>query len=76
MATSTTRDRQTRLSDDCEVLEFELGDLIRTGPSGKKSLRECPLCASDPSRPRHEFATQANRADHFARRHGPGDVPR
>jgi hypothetical protein len=75
MATSTTRDRQTRLSHDCGVLDYEIGDLIRVGPSGKKSLTECPLCASDPSRERHEFKDQANRADHFADSHGPEAIP-
>ena len=76
MATSTTRDRQTRLSDTYGVHAYELGDLLREGPSGKLALTECPLCASDPSRPRHEFAEQANRAGHFEREHGPESVPR
>lgn len=76
MATSTTRDRQTRLSDTYGVHEYALGDLIREGPSGKLALTECPLCASDPSRPRHKFAEQDSRATHFEREHGPESVPR
>lgn len=77
MATSKpqTADEQTRLVDDFGVHTFELGDLIREGPTGKLSLRECPLCAADPERPRHHFRVQESRAFHIYGEHDPSDIP-
>jgi hypothetical protein len=70
MATSETQ--QARLGGDYEVLEYELGDLLEEHWSGrcrKVTLSECPLCATDPTRPRHQFGRHAKRADHFRTEH-------
>ena len=66
MATSTTT--QAAL-DEYGVHRYELGDLLRER-GGKLSLVECPLCASDPSRPRYHFREQESRPKHFADVHG------
>jgi hypothetical protein len=47
---------------------YQRGDLIDRS-TGKVKLTECPLCLVDPSRPRHPFGEQANRAVHFADEH-------
>lgn len=65
--------RQTTFGDDYGTLEFEIGDLIERRESGrttKLALTECPLCAADPSRPRHHFEEQESRAAHIADAHG------
>jgi hypothetical protein len=50
--------------------DYQRGDLIDRS-TGKVKLTECPLCLVDPSRPRHPFGEQANRAAHFEAVHGP-----
>jgi hypothetical protein len=45
---------------------YQLGDLLREGPSGKLSLTECPICRMDPERPRRFFAQQESRPEHIA----------
>jgi hypothetical protein len=48
---------------------YQLGDLLREGPSGKLSLSECPLCRMDPERPRYHFSAQESRPKHFRDKH-------
>jgi hypothetical protein len=73
MATST----QARLGGEYAVRDYDLGELIDDrgdGRTQKLVLTECPICATDPTRPRHHFARSAQRADHFAREHDAGDL--
>jgi len=52
--------------------DYERGDLLQdtgTGRGIKLSLTECPLCAIDPSRPRHEFGRHADVAHHLHTMH-------
>lgn len=73
MATSDTRSTvQARLGGQYEVLEYELGDLLDVRWSGrcrKVALRECPFCATDPTRPRYRFGKGEDRATHFFEQH-------
>lgn len=63
MATSTTASAPGQFLED-----FGHGRCV------KLRLRECPICATDPNRPRHVFAENESRCDHFLTHHGPADV--
>jgi hypothetical protein len=66
---------ETELSDFAP--KFEPGDFLENfghGRSHKIRLTDCPLCATDPSRPWYTFGDGECRAEHFAREHGPADV--
>lgn len=75
MATSNPKPttRQQRLGGNYEVLDYDLGDLLvdtATGSNSQKlSLVECPMCATDPQRPRYHFREQESRAAHIAAEH-------
>jgi len=71
MATSTTARAEPRQAalDEFGVHDYELGDLLREH-NGKLSLTECPICATDPTRPRYHFRRQESRPAHFADVHG------
>lgn len=75
MATSTT---QAALDDPrVYVHDFERGDLLidhGTGRSQKLLLSECPICAADPTRPRHHFGDGDSRPQHFRTRHDAGEI--
>lgn len=73
MATST----QTRLDGEYHVRDYALGDLLddrAAGRSQKLVLTECPLCTTDPTRPRHYFGADADRAGHFERAHDASEI--
>jgi hypothetical protein len=67
---------QTRLGQYGRY-EYELGDLLEDMGSGravKLSLTECPLCAVDPSRPRHSFRRHASTAHHIRIEHSEDEI--
>jgi len=67
---------QTRL-DQYGRDEYEQGDLLTdtgTGRAVKLSLTECPLCAVNPSRPRHHFGRHASVAHHIRTEHSAEEV--
>lgn len=55
------------------VYRYERGEFFVTNGS-KKKLVECPLCAADPTRPRHEFSEQSKRAVHFRDAHDASEI--
>jgi hypothetical protein len=67
---------QTRLGQYGRY-EYGQGDLLRdtgTGRAVKLSLTECPLCAVDPSRPRHSFERHASTAHHMRTEHSEDEI--
>lgn len=76
MATSESTPGQTTLPLHYGVHEYELGDCLvdkGAGRSRKLILRECPICASDPRRPRYHFGEHESRPEHIRAAHG-GEV--
>jgi hypothetical protein len=57
------------------VHHYQLGDCLKdisSSSSEKLILVECPLCASDPTRPRYHFDDHESRPKHFEA-HGRGE---
>ena len=52
-----------------EVVDYDVGDLLRR-EGHRVYLRECPICRTDPTRPRYHFGRQENRPRHFREEHG------
>jgi hypothetical protein len=56
------------------VVPYELGDCLRDtsarGDSTKLILSECPLCRTDPTRPRYWFGEHESRPKHIHEVHG------
>jgi len=67
---------QTRLGQYGRY-EYEQGDLLEDTGAGravKLTLTECPLCAVDPSRPRHPFGRHASIAHHIRTEHSGDEI--
>lgn len=76
MATSEPRTTQDRIHE-FGVHDFELGDLLIDGAVGggeKLKLTECPICCSDPRRPRYHFDEYENRPQHFVTEHNADEI--
>jgi hypothetical protein len=76
MATRQTHAEQSKLGTH-SVHDFGRGDLLEdtsNGSSPKYILSECPICASDPNKPRYFFDEQESRPNHFAKKHTISDI--
>jgi hypothetical protein len=67
---------QTRLGQYGRY-EYERGELLEdigTGRAVKLTLTECPLCAVDPSQPRHHFGRHAAVTHHIRTEHTASEI--